>query len=308
MKVASVPTLLNFFFAMIYADQEFVEHTSKDRIVCSAQELMEIADNVGRRKFKLLTPISCTGVQKDLLDMRKEKSDLYTKLSTNKNSKAFLKFFYSYTPKPKHNFRGGNLILSKMFPEKSGTDYSKLKMTPEGEYSITKKHDSIKIIECMRKLSGSLKNKSIADLTGNVGGDTIRFGMNFKYVDSYELNPENFDALKNNVEVYNLDKKVKLHMGDATKLFDKKVDILYMDPPWGGPDYKDKVNLDLFLGDQRIDLFLKSILEKDSRPLYVFLKLPSNYNFERFTDLPNIAEIIHKFKIRNFYLVGIKVV
>lgn len=309
MKIASIPTLLNFFFAMIYADKEFVEHTSKERIICATQELIDLADNSGKRKNKLLTPITCTGKQKDLLDMRKEKSDLYTKLSTNKNSKAFLKYFFNYTPKSKHNFRGGNIVYNKMFPEKSGIDYSRLKMTSEGEYSITKKHDSLKIVECMRKLAGSLKNKSIVDLTGNVGGDTIRFGMNFKFVDSYELNPENFEALKNNVEVYNLDKKVKLFLGDSTKLFTgKKVDIMYMDPPWGGPDYKDKENLDLFLGDERVDVYLKSILEKEWRPRFIFMKLPSNYNFESFVNLPNIDKIIHKYKIRGFYLVGIKVI
>ena len=70
-----------------------------------------------------------------------------------------------------------------------------------------------------------IQNKTIADLSGNVGGDTIRFGINFKEVDSYELNPINFEALKNNVEIYDL-KNVHLHLGDATKLFKKKVDMI----------------------------------------------------------------------------------
>lgn len=304
MKIASIPTLLNFFFAMIYADKEFIEHTSKDRIICSTQELIDLADNAGKRRYKLLTPITCTGKQKDLMDMKKEKSDLYEKLSTNKNSKAFLKYFFSYTPK--HSFHGGRVIeLSRMFPKKPGLDYTKLKLTPEGEYSITKSHDSLKIIEAMKKVCKVLKNKTIADLSGNVGGDTIRFGMNFKEVDSYELNPINFEALKNNVEIYDL-KNVHLHLGDATKLFKKKVDFLYIDPPWGGPDYKDKEKLVLKFGDDNVDKYLKSILEQEWRPKYIFLKLPSNYDFNTFTELPNIHTTIHKFQIRGFYLLGIK--
>jgi hypothetical protein len=91
MKIASIPTLLNFFFAMLYADKEFIEHTSKQRIICTAQELIELADNSGKRRFKLLTPIQCTGEQKDLMDMKKEKVELYSKLSPNRNSKEFLK-------------------------------------------------------------------------------------------------------------------------------------------------------------------------------------------------------------------------
>ena len=304
MKIASIPTLLNFFFAMIYADKEFIEHTSKDRIICSTQELMDLANDAGKRRYKLLTPITCTGEQKDLMDMKKEKSDLYEKLSTNKNSKAFLKYFFSYTPK--HSFHGGRVIeLSRMFPKKPGLDYSRLKLTPEGEYSITKSHDSLKIIEAMKKLCKVLKNKTIADLSGNVGGDTIRFGINFKEVDSYELNPINFEALKNNVEIYDL-KNVHLHLGDATKLFKKKVDFVYIDPPWGGPDYKDKEKLVLKFGDNNVDKYLKSILEQEWRPKYIFLKLPSNYDFDTFTELPNIHTTIHKFQIRGFYLLGIK--
>jgi predicted RNA methylase len=157
----------------------------------------------------------------------------------------------------------------------------------------------------MKKLCKTLNNKTIADLSGNVGGDTIRFGMNFKEVDSFELNSENFEALKNNVEVYDL-KNVTLHLGDATKLFNKKVDFLYIDPPWGGPDYKDKKKLVLKFGSDDLNVYLTTILQQEWKPKYIFLKLPSNYDFETFTNLPNIHTTIHKFQIRGFYLLGIK--
>jgi len=47
LMVASIPTLLNFFFAMLYADKEFVEHTSRQRLVCTAHKLMEEAQANG---------------------------------------------------------------------------------------------------------------------------------------------------------------------------------------------------------------------------------------------------------------------
>jgi hypothetical protein len=126
MRIASIPTLLNFFFAMLYADNEFIEHTSKQRIVCTAKELVDMAENAGKRRFKLLTPTDCTGVQKDMAMMKKERNDMYSKLSTNKNSREFLKYFFTYTPK--QSFRGRGRI-NTMFPEKSGVDYEKLMMT-----------------------------------------------------------------------------------------------------------------------------------------------------------------------------------
>jgi hypothetical protein len=99
LMVASIPTLLNFFFAMLYADKEFIEHTSRQRLVCTAHKLMEIANNSSRRRFKLLTPITCLGKQLDMTDLLRKKSELYTKLSENKQSSAFMKYFFSYSPK-----------------------------------------------------------------------------------------------------------------------------------------------------------------------------------------------------------------
>jgi len=188
----------------------------------------------------------------------------------------------------------GNEIL---FPRKLGVDYTKLKMTPEGEYSITKRKDGDVLIKHMKTVVKGMKQKTIADLTGNVGGDTILFALHFKEVKSFEINPENFEALKNNVEVFGL-KNVELKQGDSTKLYDGKTDVLYIDAPWGGSDYKEKKDLDLFLGTERVDLYVQKVMDKEVHPEYVFLKLPANYNFSRFSKFE-----MKKFKIRGFYLV-----
>jgi hypothetical protein len=150
----------------------------------------------------------------------------------------------------------------------------------------------------MKSVLGSLSTKTITDLTGNVGGDTILFGLHFKEVHSIEIDADNFAALKNNVETFGL-KNVKLHHGDSTKLFNWKSDVVYIDAPWGGPDYKNKSNLDLFVGDIRVDIFVKDILARENRPDYVFLKVPRNYNFDRFDN-------VHKFKIRGYFLLMVK--
>lgn len=98
LMVASIPTLLNFFFAMLYADKEFLEHTSRQRLVCTAHKLMEMANNSAKRRFKLLTPITCIGKQEELTDMMRKKSELYSKLKSKK-SPQFEKYFFTYQPK-----------------------------------------------------------------------------------------------------------------------------------------------------------------------------------------------------------------
>lgn len=187
---------------------------------------------------------------------------------------------------------------NSVFPYKKGVSYGKLKMTPEGEYSITKRSDGETLLKHMKSVLGTLSDKHITDLTGNVGGDTILFGIHFKKVDSIELNPENYDALKNNVSTFGLS-NVTLHHGDSTKLFNWKTDVLYIDAPWGGPDYKDKKELDLYLGENRIDEYVKEVLKRPNRPDYVFLKVPGNYNFNRFPSAK-------KFRIRGFYILLVK--
>jgi len=185
-----------------------------------------------------------------------------------------------------------------MFPEKKGVDYSKLQLTPEGEYSITKRQDGQKILKHMLDVTGT-SELSVTDLTGNVGGDTILFALNFDHVDSIEISKENFDVLKHNVREYKL-KNVTLHHGDSTKVFRWQTDILYIDAPWGGPDYKTKKKLDLYLGKERVDKFVGLILQQEWAPEYIFLKVPRNYNFARL-DFPGITK--YKFPIRGYFLV-----
>lgn len=195
--------------------------------------------------------------------------------------------------------------MDEVFPLRENVDYKKLKLTSEGEYSVTRRRDSDKIINILQNVLGDISNRSITDATGCVGGDTIQFGLNFKSVESIEINKENFEALKNNISVYKL-KNINLHLGDATKLYNWKTDVLYIDPPWGGPNYKDVKELDLFISNARIDVWLEEILLRKNRPSYIVLKLPTNFNFSRFNFLSNV-DFIKPYRIRSYVLVIITV-
>lgn len=95
-KVASIPTILQYFFAYIYTD---AKQGNIENMLCIAQRLMDLADHKPKRRFELLTPIDCLGTQMSLVDMRKEKAALYSKLSKNKQSSDFLKYFFTYNPR-----------------------------------------------------------------------------------------------------------------------------------------------------------------------------------------------------------------
>lgn len=193
--------------------------------------------------------------------------------------------------------------MEEIFPYVEGIDYTRLKITTEGEYSVTRRRDADRILEIMEKITGDLKTKTITDATGCVGGDTIQFGLHCRFVNSIEINEENFKVLQNNVEVFKLE-NVTLHHGDSTKVFNWKSDILFIDPPWGGPQYRENQTLELSLSDKRLDQWLEEILLRKIRPNYIFLKLPVNYNFTRLNFLSNI-EYIKPYRIRNYILIAI---
>lgn len=195
--------------------------------------------------------------------------------------------------------------MDEVFPLRQDVDYQKLKLTTEGEYSVTRRRDSDRIINIMETVLGNTSTKTITDATGCVGGDTIQFGLNFKTVDTIEININNFEALKNNISVYKLN-NINLHLGDATKLYNWKTDVLYIDPPWGGPNYREVKELDLLISGTRLDVWLEEILLRKNRPSYIFLKLPTNFNFRRLNFLSNV-DFIKPYRIRGYILVAITV-
>lgn len=195
--------------------------------------------------------------------------------------------------------------MDEVFPLREGIDYKKLILTEEGEYSVTRRRDADRIISIIKTVLRDTKNRTITDATGCMGGDTIHFALHFQKVDSIEINSDNFEALKNNVQTYGLE-NVTLHLGDATDIFRWKTDVLYIDPPWGGPNYKDTKNLDLYMSSKRIDRWLEEILLRKNRPSYIILKLPQNYNFPRLNFISNV-EYIKPYRIRSYVLVIITV-
>jgi hypothetical protein len=94
-RVASIPTILQFFFAYMYSG---ISEAEVSQITCVAQRLVDLVNEKPKRRFSLLTPIDCIGKQETLVDMRKHKSILYEQLSKNKSSPEFLKYFFTYNP------------------------------------------------------------------------------------------------------------------------------------------------------------------------------------------------------------------
>ena len=98
LRVASIPTLLQFFLAALYGDEKVREGISEERYVCTAEHLLDMANEQASRRYKLLTPIECIGKQDTIVDIRVRRANTYERVSKNKQSKEFLENFFTYDP------------------------------------------------------------------------------------------------------------------------------------------------------------------------------------------------------------------
>ena len=167
----------------------------------------------------------------------------------------------------------------------------KLLITNIGKYSITKplqgKWMKSIMIDFFKQKKLNTKYCTIIDAFAGIGGDSIFFSKYFQHVHAIEKNKTHFEVLKNNIEVLDLN-NVHLYMGNfmhviqQAKLIDTKY-ILYMDPPWGGPEYKKQEMIDLEI---ELDVPNEKKLYEVMNSLYnyyhiVFLKAPINIQIEK---------------------------
>lgn len=96
-KVASIDTMLSFYLAFIYANRPYY---NKNRILCMAHILFNVQEKNKLSQKGLLRRFSlqCYGKQPTLETMRAEKSSMYKKLKSNKNSEEYEMWFLRYLP------------------------------------------------------------------------------------------------------------------------------------------------------------------------------------------------------------------
>lgn len=173
------------------------------------------------------------------------------------------------------------------FPYFENIDRTQIQLTTEGIYSVSDNIGSGKLVNLIQKYFKS-NNLVITDATGNNGSDTIAMGLKFSHVNSIELNPINFEVLKHNVKkVYKLD-NVDLYNGDSLEILKKlNQDIIYIDAPWGGSDYKKHKSIELYMSNKSMgDIFNEF---KSKTKLFIY-KIPKNYDFTNFIQITMVTK------------------
>ena len=181
----------------------------------------------------------------------------------------------------------------------SRINWDSLKIDKVGKYSISRPHDSVKIHSVIMseylKLSKGKRPSSICDGTACVGGDTIGLSRMAEQVYAWEIEQTRCDMLKNNLEVYNINNVTVYNESFMNST--GACDILYIDPPWGGPGYdSEEGKVELYLGGVNVKDVIESVKERFKM---IVVKVPYNYNFPREVTIYNISRKISIWVIRS---------
>ncbi|KAL6040923.1 hypothetical protein STEG23_037899 [Scotinomys teguina] len=118
-----------------------------------------------------------------------------------------------------------------------------IKLDKEGWFSVTPE----KIAEHIAgRVSQSFKCDIVVDAFCGVGGNTIQFALTGKRVIAIDIDPVKIDLARNNAEVYGVVDKIEFICGDFLLLAPcVKADVVFLSPPWGGPDYATAETFDI---------------------------------------------------------------
>jgi 16S rRNA G966 N2-methylase RsmD len=130
---------------------------------------------------------------------------------------------------------------------------------------------------------------NVTDCTAGCGGDTLSFLHKFKKVYSIERNLLRYNYLLNNIQAYKLAKYSRIYCGNFLNII-KQIedhDVLYIDPPWGGRNYKKYRNLKLSINNIPLESVITDLItnkETKKVPNFIVLKLPNNYDLKHLYD------------------------
>tara|TARA_B110000971_G_scaffold65518_1_gene67150 strand:+ start:2531 stop:3199 length:669 start_codon:yes stop_codon:yes gene_type:complete len=171
------------------------------------------------------------------------------------------------------------------------TDYTneekhKFKIDTEGLFSLTSAKIAESITSDIINLFPTNYKITITDATASVGGNTIPFLLknNFKHVNIIEKDTERFNMLQSNIDI-NLNKILgtyTLFNDSFLNLKGLENDVIFIDPPWGGPDYRRENKIKLFLDNINLYCIINELFGYSKTLKFIIIKVPKNFDLDDF--------------------------
>lgn len=162
----------------------------------------------------------------------------------------------------------------------------KVKMNETAFFSVTPAVYAEKVAGMMRAVLALLGKSpyAVIDGTACVGGDTRLLAKHFDLTVAIEKDPETYTLLQDNLSTWGIN--VQTVSGDTSALIPQFWTLigtvatfcLYLDPPWGGVDYRSQTDIQLTLGSLAVEDVVNRAFEAHLSMKLAVLKLPRNYN------------------------------
>ena len=165
-------------------------------------------------------------------------------------------------------------------------------MDDVAKYSITLPDKAEIISEIIRKNyqltfpTDNLDELIITDAMACIGGNTLSFSKYFKQVNANEINTTRFQYLIHNMKEYEKTNILFYNDNYLNLIHKLKQNIVFIDPPWGGPIYKSQYKMDIMIQtDGLVEIKLDEMIGdifKDELTKMIVYKLPINHNIDNF--------------------------
>ena len=164
----------------------------------------------------------------------------------------------------------------------------------------TSSKQASQIIYILKKYC-SLNDTVIVDATAGIGGNALYFCKYFKYVYCIDTNRDCILYLEHNLKEYSNKFIINEDCLDILKII--SYDIIFLDPPWGGNNYKNKKDIEIKLDNKNIKDIVEYLYFKCK---IIALKVPLNFNEIKYNSLWKIKKYnIYK---NNYYNIKFKLI
>jgi predicted RNA methylase len=187
------------------------------------------------------------------------------------------------------------------FPHKNTVNITQILQTDVSLYSSILlqecKYIYSEIIHHYKLFHNYLEYPILTDATANCGGSVIvADSMNyFSKINAVEIDCETFHCLKHNLHLYSINVNV-FHCDYINIYKNLKQDIIFIDPPWGGPGYNKYTTVSIYLSNIDINNVIQNIVHYNICKMIV-LKVPKNFVFKQIkSTITSIIKIHRKFK------------
>lgn len=114
-----------------------------------------------------------------------------------------------------------------------------VKLDAESWYSITPE----KIAE---HIADRCRADVLVDGFCGVGGNAIQFAFTCERVIAIDIDPNKIELARHNAAVYGVEDRIEFIVGDFFQVMPSlKADVVFLSPPWGGPEYQNQEVFDL---------------------------------------------------------------